>query len=67
MFVVVVGTANHYIADAVAGLAVILAGALIARARERMRDRARPGRAEDAGTRRRPGTDGRAAGGYVSR
>jgi hypothetical protein len=37
MFTVVVGTANHYIADAVAGLAVILAGAVIARFRERLR------------------------------
>jgi hypothetical protein len=38
MFVVVVGTANHYIADAVAGLAVILAGAALARLRERSSD-----------------------------
>ena len=37
MFVVVVGTANHYIADAAAGLGVIGAGALIARLRERLR------------------------------
>ncbi|MDN3352567.1 phosphatase PAP2 family protein [Actinomadura sp. DC4] len=35
MVTVVVGTANHYIADAVAGLAVILVGAAIARLRER--------------------------------
>jgi hypothetical protein len=76
MFVVVVGTANHYITDAVAGLAVILAGALVARFREHLRgrphrDRAtRPPSRNDraAGTgRRRPGTDGRTAGGYVSR
>jgi hypothetical protein len=38
MFIVVVGTANHYIADAVAGLAVILAGAALARLRERSSD-----------------------------
>jgi hypothetical protein len=44
MLVVVVGTANHYIADAVAGLVVIITGALIALARERLRarDRFRP-------------------------
>ncbi|GLY73339.1 phosphatase PAP2 family protein [Actinoallomurus iriomotensis] len=39
MLVVVVGTANHYIADAIAGLAVIAAGALLARLRERRRVR----------------------------
>jgi hypothetical protein len=39
MFVVVVGTANHYIADAVAGLVVIAVGALIARLREPRRVR----------------------------
>jgi hypothetical protein len=37
MFVVVVGTGNHYIADAVAGLAVILAGAALSGLRERFR------------------------------
>jgi len=67
MFVVVVGTANHYIADAVAGLAVILAGALIAGMRERAYGRAWKDGAEDPDTRRRPGPEGRAAGGYVSR
>jgi hypothetical protein len=35
MFFVVVGTANHYITDTIAGLLVITAGALIARTRER--------------------------------
>lgn len=37
MFVVVVGTANHYIADAVAGLAAIGAGSLLAWLAERWR------------------------------
>lgn len=41
MFVVVVGTANHYIADAVGGLAVIGVGALAAWLCERLRGRAR--------------------------
>jgi PAP2 superfamily len=40
MVFVVVGTANHYVADAVAGLMVIIAGALIARFRERLRGHA---------------------------
>jgi PAP2 superfamily protein len=67
MFVVVVGTANHYIADAVAGLAVIGAGALVARFREQVRG---PGSrplagAERSGARRRPGADG-PAGDYAS-
>jgi hypothetical protein len=61
MFVVVVGTANHYIADAVAGLAVILTGALIARTHERLRDQPATTDGPDA----LPG--GRTADGYVSR
>ncbi|MCW2862306.1 MAG: hypothetical protein JWP48_4014 [Actinoallomurus sp.] len=51
MFIVVVGTANHYIADAVAGIAVILIGAMIARIRERLRA-TRP--ADPPGTSARP-------------
>lgn len=41
MVVVVVGTANHYITDTVAGLVVILAGAIAVRLRERLRERSR--------------------------
>jgi hypothetical protein len=37
MVIVVVGTANHYVADAIAGLFVIAVGALVARLRERLR------------------------------
>lgn len=59
MFVVVVGTANHYITDAVAGLAVILAGALIARSYERIRHRERGPGTTHSGT--RPDTEGQAA------
>jgi hypothetical protein len=73
MFVVVVGTANHYIADAVAGLAVIGVGALAARLRERLCGRS-PDRTtghpagEGVGVPRRTGTEGPAAeGGYASR
>jgi hypothetical protein len=69
MFAVVVGTANHYITDAVAGLAVIGAGALAARFRERLRGRT-PGRMTGTGRPglgRRAAADGPAAeGGYAS-
>ncbi|WP_345354459.1 phosphatase PAP2 family protein [Actinoallomurus liliacearum] len=39
IFAVVIGTANHYIADAVAGLAVIVVGAGLAGAADRLRGR----------------------------
>jgi hypothetical protein len=63
MFVVVVGTANHYIADAIAGVMVIAAGALAARFRERLRGRVsrRTPDAKPSSVHQRPGTDGQAA------
>lgn len=51
MFTVVVGTANHYIADAVAGVMVIAVGAAIAWLRETGRAMPRPGRSRTATSR----------------